>query len=626
MSRFAFFTRPAFRGIWLGLCCALLAWLLARTGTFRGLEDWMLDGCFFYRGARPTQAHVVIVGLDDESLARLKKPLPYVSPELARVVRHVHDQGATAIGIDLLVPESMSGLPEIDTDRGLGDAAPLGQAIYDAGNVVLPEWRDGQHRQRPLYQWQIKALDPEKAAATDFGFVNLTEDGDQFVRRQQLLIRDPDRHTAVPHFSLALFARAQGADFTWDDDRQELRVGNQVVPLDADQKLRINFAGPPGSFPVLPFHQVLDAARENRPLPELRGAIVIIGVTAGGQQDYHPTPYANYYARYLSAQEPGQMAGPEIHAHIIATLHDRAYITTPIWLTPLPLLLLFGGGLGWAFARLRLEIGFLLALAHHFAWKAAALFAFSAAHWRLEVVGMVLLGFLAYAATFALRWRSLRRTFGVVKSEAVALALEADPRRLDQGGEEREVTVLFADIRNFTDFAESHQPHEVVALLNAYFTAIVPAIEAERGTLNTYMGDGIMVLFGAPATDPDHALRAVRAGVAMLRRVHDLKETWARLGFPGMRVGVGIHTGKVVVGAIGSPQRLDYTAVGDTVNAAARIEAENKRLGSEMLIGAATYAALPEAERASLGCTGPPEPAQVKGKQEVLNLYPVAVA
>jgi adenylate cyclase len=625
MPFFAFLTKPALRGVWLGLLCALAAWLLSRTSTCRGLEDWTLDGCFFYRGTRPTQAHVVIVGLDEDSLTNLKKPVPYVSPELAEVVRHLHQQGAAAIGIDLLVPERLSNLPEIQQYRGRGGAAPLGEAIRDAGNVVLPEWHVGQHTERPLRQWQLKNLDPETEATTDFGFVNLTEDKDQFVRRQQLLIPGRDPGTTLPHFALALFARAHNADFSWDDDRQELRVGEAIIPLDAEQKLRINFAGPPRTFPVVPFDEVLAAAREKQPLPDMRGAIVIIGITAAGQQDYHPTPYANYYARYLSSQAPGLMSGPEIHAHVIATLQDEAYIKTPPWLMPPLLLLLCGGGLGWAFARLRLELGFLLALAHHFAWKMAALLAFSYAHWRIEVVGLLLLGFLAYAATFALRWRTLRRMFGVVKSEAVALALEADPSRLDQGGEERDVTVLFADIRNFTDFAESHRPHEVVALLNAYFTAIVPAIEAERGTLNTYMGDGIMVLFGAPATDAEHALRAVRAGVAVLRRVHTLKDTWARLGNPGMRVGVGIHTGKVVVGAIGSPQRLDFTAIGDTVNAAARIEAENKRLGTEMLISTATYAALPETERVRLGCTNAPEPAHVKGKQEVLDLYPVEV-
>ena len=130
-------------------------------------------------------------------------------------------------------------------------------------------------------------------------------------------------------------------------------------------------------------------------------------------------------------------------------------------------------------------------------------------------------------------------------------------------------------------------------LLNAYFEAVVPHIEAEGGVIDKYMGDGIMALFGAPATQPDHALRAVRAAAAMVARVHELRGDWAKLGNPRMRIGVGVHTGKVVVGAIGSKRRLDYTAVGDTVNAASRIESENKAQGTEVLISAATHGALP---------------------------------
>jgi len=375
----------------------------------------------------------------------------------------------------------------------------------------------------------------------------------------------------------------------------------------------------------VPLQTVLAAAREGRQIPELAGAIVLIGLTARSQQDYHATPYANNYARYLSGDTPGLMAGTEIHANILATLQDRAFITTPLWLNSLPLLLAFGALLGHAFSRLSLGWGFVVTMVHHFAWKGLVFVAFVWLHWRIEMVAMLLLGVMTYGAAFALRWRILRRMLGVVKSEAVALALESDPRRLDPGGEEREVTVLFADIRDFTTFSEGHSAHEVVALLNAYFTATVPLIEAEGGTVNTYMGDGVMVLFGAPASCPDHAVHAVRAASAMVRRVHELRQTWASLGSAEMRIGVGVHTGKVVVGAIGSPRRLDYTAIGDAVNTAARIEAENKAFGTEILISAATHAALPEKVLKELGCATEPRPATVKGKKETLYLYPVEV-
>jgi class 3 adenylate cyclase len=281
--------------------------------------------------------------------------------------------------------------------------------------------------------------------------------------------------------------------------------------------------------------------------------------------------------------------------------------------------------LGAAYARLGPGWGLLLGVAHHLAWKIFAAAAFIHANWQVECVGMVLLGFLTYGVTYAARWRSLRRTLGVVKSESVAKALEQDPRKLALGGKECEVTVFFSDVRNFTAFSEGHAAHEVLSLLNGYYSAIIPMIEAAGGAVTTYMGDGIMVLFGAPAPHKDHALRAVAAAVAILQKVRELRATWVRLGCVDFDIGVGIHTGKALVGSVGSPQRLDYTAIGDTVNTAARIEAENKALGTHILISAATYAALPEAERVRLGCAKQPTATTVKGKNEALLLYPVKI-
>src|SRR5439155_14673373 len=157
---------------------------------------------------------------------------------------------------------------------------------------------------------------------------------------------------------------------------------------------------------------------------------------------------------------PGLMAGPELQANVVATLADGAYITTPWWLSSLPWLLLIGAALGAAFSRLNLTSGAFLALAHHLGWKWLALGALTFGPRRVEIVAMLLTGATCYAATFALRWRLLRRMFGAVKSEAIARALEDDPGHLRLKGEERELTVLFADIRGFTTFSETHTPRE----------------------------------------------------------------------------------------------------------------------------------------------------------------------
>jgi len=152
---------------------------------------------------------------------------------------------------------------------------------------------------------------------------------------------------------------------------------------------------------------------------------------------------------------------------------------------------------------------------------------------------------------------------------------------------------------------------------------VVPTIESNRGVLNTYLGDGVMVIYGAPEANPDHAEDAVVSAIEMIRQVHENAATWRELGSDDFRIGVGIHTGRAVVGTIGSPRRLDYTAIGDTVNSAARIEAANKEVGSEILVSQSTYDALSESARNRLAGTWQAKELMVKGKREPLVVYPI---
>jgi adenylate cyclase len=304
------------------------------------------------------------------------------------------------------------------------------------------------------------------------------------------------------------------------------------------------------------------------------------------------------------------------------------------WLASWPALALGGAALMLGFhqlSRIRGTIVFLAAtvvllLAYSLISWWACLAAFRNGR-LVNIEPWLVLGTLAWAVTFAVRWLATRRILSVVKSpEIVRLLDTAGNDFLGLKGEERVVTVMFADIRGFTDYSEQHSANEVVAMLNAYYTEIVPLIQSHKGTLVQYMGDGIMVLFGAPLYSENHALEAVETAVALVRRVRELKETWSQFDFPAFRIGVGIHTGPAIVGTVGSPGRLDYTANGDVVNTAARIESENKVRGTEILISAVTYRALSRAQRDRLGCEQEASPAQVKGKREPLSLHAVRVS
>jgi adenylate cyclase len=593
------------RGAMVGSLCGLLSWAVALLPFFRGMEDWLQDAYFAYRGPRVSTAHVVVVGIDDATLRALDKPLASISPELGEVVTYLRARGATAIGLDLMIPET---LDRYDVARGL-DGKALGLAAGRAGNVVLPLMiGDAGQPVLPLHTWQTGA---------PLALVELSPDADHLVRRQQLAGLVGSR--AYDQFALSLL---NVSDLAGVDSRGTPHADFQAVPLDDRGRLRINFVGPPGTLPHLSFAQVLAAARRVGPPPvdqrgrpaEIDGAIVIVGATAHSLGDYHATPYANGTLLTFWQRRPRLMSGPEVQANLVATMVDGAYITTPWWLSSLPQVLVLGASLGWAFARMTLWQGFALAFAHHWLWKGIALFAFWYGNWRVETGVMLMTGVACYGATFAFRWMWLRkRMYGMVKGDVLARLMEDEASHPGLNGEEREVTVLFADIRGFTRYSHAHSAREVVELLNAYLEEVVPIVERHGGMVDKYIGDGVMALFGAPDDRPDHVERAVRAAVEMVERTHELRKKWVKHDFSDFRIGVGIQTGPALVGTVGSRRRLDYTAIGDTVNTAARIESANKEHRSEILIGARTYGALDSGMRRRLGCADMPASAMAHG-------------
>jgi CHASE2 domain-containing sensor protein len=225
----------------------------------------------------------------------------------------------------VLIPSSYSALAALQAGA-VGDATTMGLAIERSGRVVLPEWRVEGQRLRPLAQWQLKALEDPDPNGADFGFVNLTEDGDEFMRRQQLAAHAGQD---TIQFAFALVARSMRKPISYDARRKQLMVGATAIPLDSEDMLRINFVGPPGTFPCATLYQLLRAARQRQPMSGLRGAIAIIGSIGRGGQDMHNIPFNNRYADYFHRRGGGLMSGPELHANIVATLQDSAFIQTP---------------------------------------------------------------------------------------------------------------------------------------------------------------------------------------------------------------------------------------------------------------------------------------------------------
>jgi len=620
------------RGVPTGLACAILAILIGRTPFGHTLDDWFSDACFVLRGPRVTSAKVVIISIDDASFDELKKPAAHISPELARVIEFASDQGAAAIGLDYFVPASLSTRRAIndpqpsDPESEKGDGLAVGKAAIKSERVVLPAlFAPGSAELRlPLRQWGIAA---GAERPTPYGLLNLTNDPDMFIRRQHLALDPTKVGASVPNFfAAAVYARSRQAVLVMVGG--QVRIADRIIPVDAEGRVRINFVGPTGTgaFPVISLREVLAAQREQRSLPVLRGANVIIGAMGDGQQDIHATPYSNGAARLFSKTTSSLTPGPEIHANVIATIHDQAYLTRPLWLEPLPWALLAGIGLGATFARVSLSLGAAVLAMFLITVMSAAYALFVFPGWLMNPVPVAFAALGTYAVVLARRWWQLRRMFAVVKSEAVTRALEADPRRLDPGGELRVITAMFADIRGFTTFSETcgGDPKQVVALLNEYYTTIIPVIEEYGGTIIAFMGDGLMVLFGAPVSQENHAEQGVHAALAMAQAVKANAKAWERHRFAGMRIGIGLHSGPAVIGAIGSGARKDYTAIGDTINTASRVEGETKRYNTEILLTAATRTLLESKPLLAARCQPIPELAMLKGRLEPVQLFHVS--
>lgn len=625
---------PAVVAALLACVCAALC-LLHRTGReFRfieRLERATLDLRFQWRGPLPAGDAVTIVALDDRTLAE--------APELverregaAALIRALAGLAPAAIGIDsfytdeerLLSPPLVADIAGYLSQRP-DDAAPasallrrvqretegdaaLVRALADAGNVVLamhladdraplpadPALERGRYGQEVLGSHRpgatssgVLSLARFNAVARALGVVTVYEDEDHTVR-EMLFARRVGEAVYMPLVVplLALQLGVTPGQTAYVADARRVEIGGLRVPLTARDSLLLNFRGPAGSFRQV---SAVDVLKGRVDPALLRGKIALIGVTYFGH-DTTRTPFG------------GGVPGVELHATAIATILAGDAIVRASPLGEALVCLLSGLAVALLFAApLRLGpavrvAGLLLVLVVDVA-AAHALFAaynrWQGLVWPLLAVGLA--GgaglALAYVGEAVQRVR-LRRTFAHYLGAEVLEELLADPSLMNLGGARRELTVLFSDIRDFTGLAERLTPEELVALLNVYLTPMTEEVLVRGGYLDKYIGDAVMAVYGAPVPKPDHAARALATAVAMSAALAKLQPV-LRARDVELRIGVGVNTGEMVVGNMGSRERFDYTVVGDAVNLASRLEGLTKVYGVFCLVGPQTRAAAP---------------------------------
>ena len=521
----------------------------------RSLELQSVDARFSIRGAQEQPDDVAVVGIDDRTFSELGLQWPFPRSLHGRVIDRLHEAGAKAIAVDIQFTE--------ETTPGQDNA--LVEAVARAGGVVLSTTETDSRGHSRIFGGEsvVRGI----GARAGNGNV-VPEPGGKF------------RKMAYEIDGLVSLGVATA----------EAATGEEIDPseMEGDGEAWIDYRGPPETIANYPYSRVL---RGKVPDSAFRGKTVIVGATAPSLQDLHAT----------STTKDELMSGPEIQANAAWTAMHGFPLSSSNAVVDLLLILLLAAAPAAATLRMKALPALLVAVALGFLYAAGAQVAFDRGSvlplvYPLLALTLSALGALAVNYVInAFERQHVHDTFArFVPAAVVGEVLARTDEDLRLGGVRRETTILFSDLRGFTTFSEELPPDTVIEVLNRYLGEMSDAIMDHGGTLVAFMGDGIMAVFGAPLEQPDHADRAVAAAREMLEvRLPRFNVWMEEVGMDrGFDMGVGLNTGMVMSGQVGSERRVEYTAIGDTTNTAARLEGMTKGTGHQIFIADSTRRAL----------------------------------
>ena len=395
----------------------------------------------------------------------------------------------------------------------------------------------------------------------------------------------------------------------------------RYIPTDNHGRSLIYYYGP--SFTFKPY-SISDIIEGKVGAEQLRGKIVLVGATAMGIYDLRVTPFSP------------AMPGVEKHANVIASILENRFLQKAPLHTNIIILFLSGLFISFFVGRFKASISLLftfcivillISLSYYlFAYKGIWIYVAYPSITILLIFANATAYSHAVEETYA---RKIKAMFSSYVTERVVNELIRNPGMAKLGGERKNVTILFADVRGFTSFSESHSPEEVVPILNEYLGAMTDIILKWEGTVDKFMGDAILAFWGAPMRQENHPELAVKCSLHMLRRLRELQEKWRSEGKPPLDAGIGINTGDVIVGNIGAEGRkMDYTVIGDHVNLASRVEALTRKYNASILVTEFTMHAIAKAiEEGRIGhieATGI-EKVIVKGKENAVGIFEIKI-
>ncbi len=605
------------------------------------LELKTLDLRFLSRGKIPTSDKVALVTIDEKSLDELGR-WPWPRTRMAQLLDALVKADAGVVGFDIVwaEPDQNSDLKSLnavkqkvaelrlsnreldrylaealktaDSDRILADSLARSQRAilgyffhFSPQEGERKKEKDPQKDLPPLTSFNLVKFTSEEAArvplfeasspevnipviseaAEGAGYFNIFPDQDGTVRWAPLVIKYQDRFYCS--LSLAVLQRylekpplaMRIAEF----GVEQMRLGKLPIPTNEEGRVLINYRGPQKTFP---HYSATDVIHGRVPAKAFRGKIVLVGATAIGIYDIRVTPFEHVYP------------GLEIHANVIDSILQGDFLHRPNWITLVDILVIAGVGLilGGLLNRVKALWGALIGGGLFLSVLALGKFLFEGQGVWMNLtyptlnLGFIYLGVTGYRyMTEEREKKKVRGAFQYYLTASVVEEMLKNPEKLKLGGEKKDLTVLFSDIRSFTSISEKMTPEGLVKFLNEYLSAMTDTVFKHDGLLDKYIGDAVMAFWGAPLDQPDHARRACFTALDMLEELHRLQKKWSAEGLPVLNIGIGVNAGPMVVGNMGSDRRFNYTVMGDSVNTGSRLEGLNKVYGTNIIVSEMTF-------------------------------------
>jgi adenylate cyclase len=605
--------------------------LLTGFPPIESIENKLYDLRFRLRGPVKAPENIVIAAIDEKSIERLGR-WPWDRNIIARLVDRLSEAGSELIVFDTFFSEPA----KYD--------AVLGKAIDDAGNVLLPIVFDFT-RQKPVQENKLlrgsaihsvvnkgmfNTYAPIKSksvllpvpglmnGAMSLGHISIIPDDDGMLRHETNLVAYNGYLYPAIDIQAASLSMGIPLEKITVKATEGIELGSKrYIPTDRFGRSPIFFYGPDQTFKHFPISDIVEGAIKPK---DLMGKIVLIGASAIGIYDLRVTPFSP------------AMPGVEKHANVIASIIEGRFITKASRLVDLVIFLFTGLIAALLISRFRARGASAFAALFLVFIFAAGYYALIQKNIWINIAYPVMNTIVIFTGITAFNYateekyaRKIRSMFSSYVTERVVNELIKNPGMAKLGGERKDLTILFSDVRGFTSFSETHPPEEVVPILNEYLGVMTDIIFKWEGTLDKFMGDAILAFWGAPMEQKNHAELAVRCALQMRQELLQLQEKWKAEGKQMLNSGIGINTGEALVGNIGAEgKKMDYTVIGDHVNLGARIEALTKKYGAHILISEFTLDKIKElvfsGKIGHVSIKGL-EKVVVKGKKQSVSIY-----